>query len=467
MLIKRRRKAKRRKQAGQIITIGDHWYVRYWSRQVENRCGVCKLNEDKRHENAGHAFVREAVVERKRRTTMLGLKTTRGRTAPDAIKNAAEDFMRGLNRTTVSTDRTITIGKFAKDVFLPYVTAHKRPSTALAYKQIWECHLQPQAITVDGIRRPCSELMVRDMETRDAQEWLEEIVRTSKHPLSKSTLKHCKFTLSGMFRLALQQGYRTKERGHPVEDCSIPIGTVGTKQTHAYTIEETRQMLAVLGEPARTVIALAAFTGLRVGEIEALTWQDINGDVLTVGRSIWRGKVSLPKTDASAAPVFIPKALADMLEIHRAISGFPGSGPIFRTSTGSPLAMHNVLNREILPVLRRCAICGKVPGKRHHLKQEKPHEYEREPTMPEWHGWHGFRRGVATNLQHLGANVITAQGALRHSDASVTLKHYTKIVSDDIRTSMGGYVNLLMKNPSRDTNGTPKQATGKQSQIVN
>ncbi len=441
---KQSRKAKRRKQAGQIITINSRWYCRYWQRENVN-----------------------GVLVRKRRTTLLGAKTTRGKTPPEAIKNAAEDHMRELNRSTVSTDRTITIGKFAVDVFLPHVSAQKRPSTALAYKQIWEHHLRPQAIVVDGIRRHCAELMVRDAETRDIQEWLEEVVRTSKRRLSKSTLKHCKFTLSGMFRLALQQGYRTKAQGHPVEDCSIPIGTVATHQTHAYTIEETRQMLSVLGEPARTVIALSAFTGLRIGEVEALRWEDIHGDVFMVGRSIWRGKVSLPKTEASAAPVFIPKALADMLELHRVRSGFPTSGPIFRTSTGSHLAMHNILNREILPVLRRCAICGKLPGKRHHLKQKQAHEYTRDESMPIWAGWHGFRRGVATNLQHLGANVITAQGALRHSDASVTLKHYTKVVPDDVRTSMGGYVNLLTENSSRDTNGTLKQASGVQPDSVN
>jgi integrase len=64
------------------------------------------------------------------------------------------------------------------------------------------------------------------------------------------------------------------------------------------------------------------------------------------------------------------------------------------------------------------------------------HDWIRDSSVPQWRGWHAFRRGVATNLQHLGANVVTAQGALRHSDANVTLKHYSKVVRDDVRMMM-------------------------------
>lgn len=93
----------------------------------------------------------------------------------------------------------------------------------------------------------------------------------------------------------------------------------------------------------------------------------------------------------------------------------------------------NVLNRLVLPVLSRCSVCKLPKGKRHLVSG---HDWMRDGSVPEWRGWHAFRRGVATNLQHLGATVSTAQGALRHSDASVTLKHYTKVVREDVRLMM-------------------------------
>jgi integrase len=39
---------------------------------------------------------------------------------------------------------------------------------------------------------------------------------------------------------------------------------------------------------------------------------------------------------------------------------------------------------------------------------------------PAWHGWHAFRRGLATNMHELGIPDIVIQAILRHSSVSVT-----------------------------------------------
>jgi len=41
-----------------------------------------------------------------------------------------------------------------------------------------------------------------------------------------------------------------------------------------------------------------------------------------------------------------------------------------------------------------------------------------------WHGWHAFRRGLATNLHQLGVVDIVIQAILRHSDVAVTRESY-------------------------------------------
>jgi integrase len=43
-----------------------------------------------------------------------------------------------------------------------------------------------------------------------------------------------------------------------------------------------------------------------------------------------------------------------------------------------------------------------------------------------WHGWHAFRRGLATNLHRLGVQDGTIQRILRHSTVSVTQACYIK-----------------------------------------
>jgi len=49
--------------------------------------------------------------------------------------------------------------------------------------------------------------------------------------------------------------------------------------------------------------------------------------------------------------------------------------------------------------------------------EHKPegHTFERDKSLPLWHGWHAFRRGLATNLHALGVDDKTIQAILRHS----------------------------------------------------
>ena len=49
-----------------------------------------------------------------------------------------------------------------------------------------------------------------------------------------------------------------------------------------------------------------------------------------------------------------------------------------------------------------------------------------EAIRLEWHGWHGFRRGIASNLYELGANEKVVQRILRHAKPHVTKERYIK-----------------------------------------
>jgi hypothetical protein len=44
----------------------------------------------------------------------------------------------------------------------------------------------------------------------------------------------------------------------------------------------------------------------------------------------------------------------------------------------------------------------------------------------EWYGWHGFRRGIASNLYELGASEKSAERILRHAKPHVTKERYIK-----------------------------------------
>ena len=57
-------------------------------------------------------------------------------------------------------------------------------------------------------------------------------------------------------------------------------------------------------------------------------------------------------------------------------------------------------------------------------------------AMIEWEGWHGFRRGLATNLERIGVRETIAAIILRHTNDRVTRKHYIKLPSIEAIAAM-------------------------------
>jgi hypothetical protein len=54
----------------------------------------------------------------------------------------------------------------------------------------------------------------------------------------------------------------------------------------------------------------------------------------------------------------------------------------------------------------------------------------------EWYGWHGFRRGIASNLYELGADEKIVQRVLRHAKTHVTKDRYIKAFDPAVLAAM-------------------------------
>jgi integrase len=221
--------------------------------------------------------------------------------------------------------------------------------------------------------------------------------------------------------------------GNPIKLVRLPDAPEDD-ETYAYTLREIEIMLAVIPEPAATICAVAAFTGLRRAELRGLRWEDYNGKQLAVNRSVWEGFTNEPKTERSKAAVPVIPRLAAILDRHRLVCGNPNCGPMFANSTGKPANLNNTLNREILPALNRCAECRKPKGD--HVAAAVSHDFRRDDNLPMWHGWHAFRRGLASTLYGLGVDDVMVQQILRHKDVQVTRDHYIKTSNDQSVAAM-------------------------------
>lgn len=54
----------------------------------------------------------------------------------------------------------------------------------------------------------------------------------------------------------------------------------------------------------------------------------------------------------------------------------------------------------------------------------------------DWYGWHGFRRGIASNLYELGADEKVVQRILRHAKSHVTKDRYIKAFDPAVLAAM-------------------------------
>ena len=337
---------------------------------------------------------------------------------PPEIEDKARTMLQPLNNHTYTPEAMQTVEQFVENVYFPNVETQKRASTVRGYKTCWNSQLKPY----------CGSFRLREFRPSDAQRALSEIARQSPS-LCRNTLHHLRSLLSAIFRHAIQQGYLN---GHnPIRDVGVPTAPEGD-ETYAYSLEEVTRMLTYLPQPAYTIAAIAAFTGLRRAELTGLLWENYDGNELQVIRSVWEGHINEPKTRRSKAPVPVIPALARILDAYRAQQGNPKSGPMFVSEAKTPLHLNNVLNRIILPALNRCEVCRKERSERVHAD----HEFKRDALRPEWHGWHAFRRGLATNLHRLGVNDKAIQAILRHSNVSTTMNIYVKTVSEDSTAAM-------------------------------
>jgi len=188
-------------------------------------------------------------------------------------------------------------------------------------------------------------------------------------------------------------------------------------------IEEVSGLLQLLREPARTAAFLAVMTGLRVGELLALKWSDIDFEKgqVSVTRSIVLQRVGDCKTEASRKPVPLDSRLAEALYNWRSISPYPRPDDwVFASPhcNGSlPYWPSAFFRAHILPAANVLGI--------------------------EDIGWHTFRRTYATLLKANGEDVKTVQELLRHANSLVTMNLYAQAVTQTKRDAQSRVVSML------------------------
>src|SRR5271154_6694138 len=353
---------------------------------------------------------REDVIQgdqtiRVERSMVLGtvseLKTKR------IAQRLLDPILARINSFDYRPSKFSTVEKFA-DTWESQVLTHQKPSSVKAAKSHLRTH----------IRKHLGKVLLHELTPQIQQNF----VTLLSQKVSRKTVLNVLGTLSSMMRTAKSWGYGTQ--AVTTSELALPADEL-RKQARFFNGEEARKIIMLAAEPYRTMFAIAAMTGLRVGEVVGLQKADLDLDrrVIHVQRSAWYGRVQTVKSKASRAPVAMAEALTTVLNEYLATWRPNPEGFLFLNRNGRPYAANKIVEYGLWPVLDK-------------LKIERA-------------GMHAFRHCHASLLLDVGANPTVTKTQMRHSDARVTLGIYSHVIGDSQRDAVDKVGEILRPSPPK------------------
>jgi integrase len=187
---------------------------------------------------------------------------------------------------------------------------------------------------------------------------------------------------------------------------------------------EIKPLLDNLALRERTLVLLAASTGLRQSEIFALKWGDIDftQGTMNVTRSIVYGVVGRCKTESSQKPVPVHPILAETLVRWRDCCRYRAFDDwVFANEHRRgrhPYWRQAILRNVVRPVAVGIGIQKRI-------------------------GWHTFRHTYSTLLRSVGTEFKVMQELLRHSSLRSTMDIYTQAVTPAKHAAQAAVLSLV------------------------
>lgn len=345
-----------------------------------------------------------------------------------SVRHLADKVLENINNRSLTPESSMFISDFIEFHYLPAAAGHLRQSTIKDYKYIFENHLK------DRLQR----IRLRDFKTMHGQRLFASIAGVKG--VSHERLLRIRAVLSGMFTYAAREGVLDGVV-NPIHATSVP-GRPSHFKGKFYNINEIENILIqLMTEPvARTVVALAAFSGVRLSELRGLQWGDLSDESINVRRTVWRTHVGQTKTVAAEAAIPLLPLLKRILEVHRKTLKNPSLDDyIFAGRRGQSLNLANLARRVIIPAITVCSVCRKMKTEHEGVD----HDFVLDTSIPSWRGWNAFRRGLASNLYSLQVAPKLIQAILRHSNQQTTMKYYIQTEDAESRVAIEKLENLF------------------------
>jgi len=263
------------------------------------------------------------------------------------------------------------------------------------------------------IRPKWEALSLSDVRTVAVETWLKSV------PLADGTKAKLRNLMHALYNHAMRWEFFDR---NPIT--LVRQSAKRTRVPEVLTVEEIGKLLGELADPWRTAVYLAVTTGLRVSELLALKWADMDfaAGEIHLSRGIVRQHIGVMKTEASRKPVPLDAGLADVLLGWRGRCPYNKDADYIFASpdkNGSqPYWPNAAMEDHIRPAAKRAGIQKRL-------------------------GWHTLRHTHGTLIKSQGADVATTQALMRHANASITMDRYVQAVTPAKREAQSRVVNSI------------------------
>lgn len=284
--------------------------------------------------------------------------------------------------------KAISFPEFAELWLRDYAGVQVKPSTLLNYRSMLGSSLIPY---IGSISLPA-------IETAKIQRYVAERLASGASP---STVHKALVLLKSMLGHAVEWGYLKVNPATPVKAPRKQF-----IEMQALSPAEVQAFLNALDDKWYPLFFTAIFTGMRLGELLAMQWTDINwlNSTIRVRRSVWHGQFQEPKTKNSIRTIGMSPRLVDVLKNHLASAPVSEMGIVFCSESGALLDDANLRDRVFEPTLIKAG-----------LRKIRIHD---------------LRHAYASLLINQGENLKYVQNQLGHASITTTVDRYGHLMPD-------------------------------------
>ncbi len=336
------------------------------------------------------------------------------KTKMDAI-NKAKNYQTKYSNNMIQSDEKITLKEWVRIWLYEYRINDLKPSSLSVYDGVYRNYIEKSNL---------GNIKLTDLKSSNLQTFFNYLTREENK--NANVLKSINKVLRPCLTQAVKEQYLLF---NPCNGVTLPK-VKAKKDIEIFTIEEQKQFIRSLEKHRHKALIMLVFgTGLRIGEVLGLKWDDIDFEdsTLNVCRTFKRvhivnnknseNKTEIlelePKTKSSKRTIPIPSIVLKELKKHRkrqdeekllASEIYVDNDLLFPNEIGEPTDTRN-LTRSYERALRRAGI--------------------------KYKNFHSLRHTFATRLFENGVPLKTVQVLMGHSNMKTTTDIYTHVMPDE------------------------------------